>query len=47
MSMLPVPTLMVATFVHVLRGTLEMDILVNVRFYQHKSITVSIKIYSC
>ena len=34
MSMLPVPTLMVATFVHVLRGTLEMDLIVNVRCYQ-------------
>ena len=33
--MLPVPTLMVATFALVLRGTLEMDLIVNVRIYQY------------
>ena len=37
MAMLPALTLMVATFAHVSRGTLEMDLIVNVRFYQfHK-----------
>ena len=36
--MLPALTQLVATFAHVLRDTLEMDLIVNVRFYKYRCI---------